>query len=506
MREPNGAAERHTVAWWEQLLLERPKRKVTPCPACGTLNDSIDVVCTADASALVGTEMSDSRKGVLVNSLRIMAVAVALAVGYLNWTWPAYAFTFFLLVAFFALFLRNHPTSKYFFLGISTSGFVGYAMWRLLAPAGAVLLHAFLFLLAALLFLELPFLVAYTLRVQGGDARRRGVLAGAVDLGPSNLAWIALMLTAAALCGLTAATSWLGGLLASGSLQVSDINSLLVRAALTTAGAAEIAVLVSSTLHSLRGEPFSVADRWTFEPILRERVFRRWPLASPPTSASWTERLAYLLWRLGVSFANGLIQGIENAYHSFAVRFVNTLAQTAVRIANSIRRAAISTALHTMRSLRRFMMLNRSCGQWAFRTFVRYIRVFVVPVTLCLTGATLPYAIGDDFAAYVHGGSLLLPIVLLAKGVLVVALFTVGTGLLLRVDLRRYFEKVLNALSTFGTSAFLFFVLSAWLLGAVGMLTDGPYRIGWVTVASTLLLVTVFVLAQRRRHDAESED
>ena len=86
-----------------------------------------------------------------------------------------------------------------------------------------------------------------------------------------------------------------------------------------------------------------------------------------------------------------------------------------------------------------------------------------------------------------------------------IVLFTIGAGLLFRLDLLSFFEKMLNALSIFGTSAFLFFVLSAWLFGIIGMLTDGPYRIGWVTISSTLVLVAVFFLAQRRPANRESE-
>jgi hypothetical protein len=64
---------------------------------------------------------------------------------------------------------------------------------------------------------------------------------------------------------------------------------------------------------------------------------------------------------------------------------------------------------------------------------------------------------------------------------------------------------MINALSIFGTSTFLFFVLNSWLLGIVGTFTGGPYRIGWVTLFSTLFLVSVFIIAQRRSIDSRAE-
>lgn len=505
MTQGKRAGEQETMAWWERLVFERPSEDFTACPACGTLNDSMDVVCTADSAALVGAQMAESMKAGIVNSLRIMALAAALAVGYLEWTWPTYVFAGFVVIAFFGLFLRNHPTSRLFFFAISSSGFVAYGVWSAFAPEDAVLFHVAVLLLVGLLFLELPFLVAYTLRTEGGDPRRHWMLSKGVDLQIGTLTWIALTLTVSVLCILAAITSWLGGRIGIPFPQLVDLNSLLVRVALATLGAGEIAALVSSTVHSLRGEPFRVTDRWTSRQILEDLEFERWTPESTPTPLSWTGRLADTVTRIAVSSANGLIQGLENSYNNFVVRFVNTLAQTAVRIANSVRRAAISTARHIARSLRRFMVLNTWCGQWAFHTGVRYVRVFVLPVMVCFAGATLIYAMGEDFSAYVHGGSVLIPVILLGRGVVVIILFTVGTGLLLRIDLGSYFEKMLNALSTFGTSAFLFFVLSAWLLGVVGMLTHGPFRIGWVTILSTLLLVAVFVLAQRRTPNRESE-
>ncbi|HUW09031.1 MAG TPA: hypothetical protein VM537_04840, partial [Anaerolineae bacterium] len=142
---------------------------------------------------------------------------------------------------------------------------------------------------------------------------------------------------------------------------------------------------------------------------------------------------------------------------------------------------------------------------WAVHAGIRYVKVFVLPVMACFTGSTLIYAIGEDFSAYVHGGSPLIPLGLVAKGVAAIILFTVGSGLLLRINLGSYFNKMLNALSTFGVPAFLNFLLSAWLLGVVGMITHGPYRIGWVTILSTLLVGAVFVLTQRRTPNKKSD-
>ncbi|HUW09932.1 MAG TPA: hypothetical protein VM537_09380, partial [Anaerolineae bacterium] len=107
MTQVKRATGQHGMAWWERLVFERPREEFTACPTCSTVYDSVDVVCTADNAALVGTQMADSRKTAIVNAVRIVAVAVALAVGYLNWTWPTYVFGAFIVISFFGLFLRN---------------------------------------------------------------------------------------------------------------------------------------------------------------------------------------------------------------------------------------------------------------------------------------------------------------------------------------------------------------------------------------------------------------
>ena len=98
MTQVKRATGQHGMAWWERLVFERPREEFTACPTCSTVYDSVDVVCTADNAALVGTQMADSRKTAIVNAVRIVAVAVALAVGYLNWTWPTYVFGAFIVM------------------------------------------------------------------------------------------------------------------------------------------------------------------------------------------------------------------------------------------------------------------------------------------------------------------------------------------------------------------------------------------------------------------------
>jgi hypothetical protein len=488
------------MAWWERLVFERPKEVFTICMSCGTLNDSIDVVCTVDNAVLVGTHMADSTNALIINSLRAMAVAVALAVGYLNWTWPTYAFSGFAVIAFFGLFLRNHSISRLFFITISTLSFIGYGVWKTLALEDPPLLHVIGVILTVLLVLELLFLVAYTLRTGGNDPRTNWMLSNDVDLRLGTLTWITLTI----LCILGVITNWLAREFVYRFLPLVNFNSLVLRGALVTFGAGEIAALVSSTVYSLQGGPFYIADRWTYGPILHERAFRRVPQASPLTSASWIARFGHVVKRAAVAAQNVAIEKLENACNHI-VRRLNNLWHTAVRIGNSVRRAVIKAKLHIIRSWRRFIVLNRWCAKWAWHIEIRYVKVFVIPLMLYLLGAICLYTMGELFFAYVHGGSALIPVHLLFWGVVVIIFFTIGTALLFHISLFSFFEKMLNALSVFGTSAFLFFVLSAWSLGIIGMLTGGPYRIGWVTIMSTLVLVVVFFRARRRPPNRESE-
>jgi hypothetical protein len=493
------------LAWWEHLVFERPKENFTTCESCGTSNDSVDVVCTVDNATLVGTHMADRTKEWIVNLLRAAAMVVALAVGYLYWKWPTYVLSGFVMIAFFSLFLRNHSISRLFFIVISTLSFISYGVWKIVNPEDLSLLQVIGLILATLLVLKLLFLVAYTLRTDVGDPRQEWMLSNNVDLRLGTQTWITFMLTTTVLCILAFITNWAAPEFMQWFLPIESLGLLLLRSGLVTLGAAEIAALVSCTVYSLRGEPFYVTDRWNYRSILHKQVFRRVPRVTPPTFTSWTTRLKGTLERIAVASANGIIEGIENAYNNFIVRFFNNLARAAIRIANSVRRVVIKTVLHIIRSLRRFIVLNKWCAKWAWHTGLRYAKVFIIPLMLFLVSAILVYSMGEDFFDYVHGGSAITPVILSAKGLAVIIAFTIGTGLLFLLNLLAFFEKMLNALSIFGTSAFLFFVLTAWLLGIIGMLTNGPYRIGWVTILSTLVLVAVFFLAQRRSPDRETK-
>lgn len=493
-----GATSFAKFAWWEKLLFQRPIREFSTCAGCGTVNNSIDVVCVTDNSVLVGVEISAKDQARLINFLRAMAVGVALAVGYLSLLWPVYVFVGLAMIAFFSLFLRNHSSTWYFFLTISILSYLGYGIWNIIDPKTPPLFYAIGLTFSGLLVLVLLFLVIYTLRTSTDDPRHQWMLQRNIDLHLGTVVWISLMLTSTIL--FLVGASMYRAIPQFFHLFISERNLdiLFLQGAVLALGTGEITALVASTVYSLRAQAFDVQDKWIYRPIAHDKSFERLPVVRRPTIMTWINRFSSTVQRIVTASANRLIDGIENAYNNFYVRFINNLAQTAIRIANTIRKVIIKTALHIARSLTRFWVLNRWCFTWSWHVMTQHVQVFVVPAMLCFICALLTLNIGADFFSYVHGGIWYTPLVLLAKSIGLLMLFSIATGLLSHLNLFSFFEKVLNALSIFGTSAFLFFVLSAWLLGIAGMLTEGPYRVGWVTILSTLTLLLVFGIAQRR--------
>lgn len=487
------------LSWWERLILERPRNDFTECPSSETLNDSIDVVCSKCNTILIGIQLSNIAKSLVINFLRGAAVVVAFAVGYLNWTWPTFALSNILVIMFFSLFLRNHKNTRNFFFVVSAFSFIGYGVWKTLNPQNPSFLQVIGLLLTVLLVLELLFLVLYTLRTSSNDFRKYWLRSNNIDLGSSTLTWVTLTLTITLFCILAVVTNLITPTFVQMFIQNNNFNSFALRGALLAFSATQVAALISSTVYSLKGHPFSVLDRWTYKPILRKCDFSRVHVAQHLDAITWTLRLKHSIKRFAIVASNRIIQGIENAYNYFIVSFLNNLARAAIKITNTIRCMIIKTIRHIIRSLKRFILLNKWCIKWAWHVGVQYAKVFMLPLVLFIVSTMLLYSISDDFFSYVHDDSAFIPIIIFIKSLALIILFTVGTGFLSHANLLVFFEKTLNALSIFGTSAFLFFVLSAWLLGIIGMLTSGPYRIGWVTILSTLALVSVFFLSKRRQ-------
>lgn len=486
------------LSWWERLILERPRNDFTECPSSKTLNDSIDVVCSKCSTILIGIQQSNIAKSLVIKFLQGAAVVVALAVGYLNWTWPIFAFSSILVIMFFSLFLRHHKNTRNFFFVVSAFSFIGYGVWKTLNPENPSFLQVIGLLLTVMLVLELMFLVQLTLSTSRNDFRKYWLPSNNIDLGSYTLTWISLMLTITFLCILAVVANLITPTFIQMFIQNNNFNYFALRGAIQAFSATQVAVLISSTVYSLKGHPFSVLDRWTYKPILCKCNFGRVQVAQHLDVIKWTLRLIHSIKRFAIAASNRIIQGIENAYNYFIVSFLNNLVRVAIKITNTIRCMIIKTIRHIIRSLMRFILLNRWCIKWAWHVGVQYAKVFILPLVLFIVGTMLLYSISDDFFSYVHDGSAFLPIIIAVKSLALIILFTIGTGFLSHANLLVFFDKTLNALSIFGASAFLFFVLLAWLLGIIGMLTSGPYRIGWVTILSTLAMISVFFISKRR--------
>jgi hypothetical protein len=278
---------------------------------------------------------------------------------------------------------------------------------------------------------------------------------------------------------------------------IYEFENISITLAFTSLSGGLITALVASTIYSLRGEPFCVSDILKYRPIMHPWDARKIRYKKKETT-TWYIKTVVTIERVMINSANKMIESLANSYNSFVVRFINNLAKTILEIMNTIRRALIKIALHLSRSFQRFFHIVKWSVQWALHTAIRYSEIFLIPILFIYFGSFLLYGVSEDFFEYVHSGLIFLPVIILIKIISVIIMFSIASSLLLHLRFFNFFEKVLNALSIFGTSAFLFFILISWGFGAVGSLTDGPYRIGWVTISSTLLPIVVFLISRRQ--------
>ena len=480
-------------AWWERLIFSQSTKETQLCPSCNHPNDSIDVVCSEDTTALVGLKLDDRRKAQIINGLRILAVGVALAVGYLLWLWPTYVFISVAMCAFFALFLRNHQTTLRYFVIITSIGLLVQVAWLFALQQILTFVQVLGLIFLLLLLTELVFLIAFTLRTKRveQDARWSWLKSSDIDLPAKTLAWIAFMLTALVLCLAVAFGAW-----RLDQLPFNEtISRIALRLSLSALWASVVVALVSSTIFSLRGEPFRIPDRWIFRPIFQEQRFKQIPIPEKRVSKSWQVRFTNTLDRVFVISINKMVQAFEKAYNRLIVQFSNLLFRNTLQFANTIRRAGIKLVRHSVRTLHRFVVVNVWCVLWAWYTETRFFITYALPLLLSLIIATIMYSMASNFFHYVHQGPVLLALVFFLELICVVLLLTIVCSLLMHVNI---FSKMLNALTVFGTDTFLFFLLTAWSLGILGMLTNGPYRVGPVTILSTIAVIVMFVLTRRR--------
>jgi hypothetical protein len=509
----------HEKNWWETLILESPRSDEVPCPnsECihaqkGQRNDSIDVVCMNDDALLIGINIEKSKKRMINMGFFIISLLVALAVGYLRWFWPIYFFGGAISITFFALFFRRHRTTLRYYLILTLAAYLGLVFWRLYMPGQWNLFQVSGIILLALLLLELFFFTIHAL-VTRNDAGRAWLGENQKETPEQGIvAWLAVLLAFAIMSLiLSVAAAFVP------QVQTRDLLiSAFLQFALIIVILAEISAFGLSSLWSLRGEPFEIKDLWEYKPILKPIEFDRVERRKIDQKNPWLKRLSDSIDRFRVVSVNTMIEAVEGGYNNFVVRFINNFARSLIRLANLARRTLIVIARHMARTIKRFWNINKWALRWTWRIVRSYTRVFVAPPLLFWFGAVELYILSINVLSYVHGGSFLLPLVITVNGLLVFLLMTLAASFLLAqrrtkkegsvmdYNIFTLVEKVLAAVPFFGTWGYILFLILAWGLGIYGVLTEGPYRIGWVTITATIILAAVIFVTQRQSSRIES--
>ena len=190
-----------------------------------------------------------------------------------------------------------------------------------------------------------------------------------------------------------------------------------------------------------------------------------------------------------------MVKAFEKTYNRVIVITINVVFINIVKTSNAIRKALIKLVRHIIRTVLRFILILTWCASWARYVGNKFLLTYAIPIFLLMASMLSIFSIATDFYNYVHQSEFIIAIWILLKSILLILLFTLITSLLIHANI---FAKMVNALNVFGTSAFLFFLLAAWSFGIIGMLTNGPYRIGPVTIISTAILIILFIFVRIR--------
>jgi len=466
------------IQWWLELADDEWRENFTSCVSCGTPADSVDVVCTKDDTVLLdsGTPLRLITASAYV--LRGLVVLAALAVGYLRWTWPAYVVGAILALAFAFLFVRNHRAASMYLVAVGCSVAAAHGIW-----AGLNYPHlrdiVWFVILAALVaeeggtFPELHVaghtvaVVSISILVMCGGVIALVAERMKTDLAPAWLIWAA-----------------------------SHLTPIAISVAL-------FAILVSGVAFTLTAPAFTVDDIFHFRKVLRPvRLSRiRTPDYSKVHGA--LERVAATMERIAIGFANGITGAIETAYNHQFCAIINGMVRAAVRVGNAMHRWLVKAARHIARVLERCFQLARKCGWWCWFVTKRFTAAFASTVILSWFACYELWWIAEEIRGYVlHERIWATPLLSLGRTALVILPLTVATMLMLQVSPGNAISKLAAASGAVGGRAFLFFVFIAWTLGLVGWATDGPFRIGWVTLTSTGIVVAALVALRARRPTA----
>jgi hypothetical protein len=176
-------------------------------------------------------------------------------------------------------------------------------------------------------------------------------------------------------------------------------------------------------------------------------------------------------------------------------RVLNGLKALVVRIGRVIE--------HTLRlaaaSLRSFVTIIRIAIVLAVRCCAETIVLVGVPLVFLTGGAGLATAAAEETRRYLTGGALAALGELSAFDALGIVLVTGAWMSLAGLPrLRESLKSAMESATITGSYALLLIAIGGWLIGLPGTLGYGVIHVGWVTVASTVVLVATFLLPQRR--------
>lgn len=475
------------LPWWLALATETVNASSSRCRTCRTSNDSVDVFCSLDGVSLLGKLLSERSLYFTAYVLRGIVIAAAVAVGYLRLEWAAYIASAILVGAFASLFVRNHRLTMNYLVGTFSVIVAGYAIWQteggrfgaeiLVAALLTAVCSEFLFLGSATLLL-LP-------EPDSGDA-----------LGMTP--WTAL--TAAV--GMTVTAACLGVLLIErfDSSWIPDWLVWIVRHAVTLAASIfTAALLIASIAHTLNGPAFQVTDPIRYAPPLKPVNLRRLTLPRRAPPRSYIDTMAATLERASIFFANGLIGAVEQTYNQQVRFIINGFWRVCVAIANAVYRTVVKLLLHVERTSRRWGLLAARSFGWSCVIAWRYTFRFILPITAGVVAAWQLWNTAGLLDAYIaREAAWYTPLGVLLRWAVVTSVLAVSTMLSVHVGVASALRKFAAAAIPLGSNGFFFFVLIAWTLGVIGTFTDGPYRIGWVTITSTIIIAGVLIQAYGR--------
>ncbi len=478
------------VPWWVEIANDAPKLKFSKCASCPAEADSVDVFCPNDDASLLGQLASEPTLLKATYVLRAIAVAAALTVGYLRWAWPAYVAGVIFAAAFALLFVRNHRTALTYLAVVVAFVAAGHGIWEAMGGLGfgSLLIGTLLIALIA----ELLFVAAMTVRM-GSQVPQWG---GELDVSSATVLTTAIGFTMT-----LAALIVLAVLYIVGGVDAEWLSWSALHAAPLTASASAIAILVSSVAYTIRAPMFVVPDPLSYHEVLASVRFDR--IAMPPSGSRLTalELFANTMQRAAIAFANGVTTAVESAYNRQVRGVVNGLAKAAVAVVNTCYRALVKLARHTARTLRRSGTVAARCVSWSWKLGSRFTTAFALPVALAWLVCAELWWLAAEFQGYIAGEApWFSPIGSLLRAILVAAAGASMTMTILRIPPSAFGRKFVTTASAIGGNAFLFFVVIAWTLGIVGWATDGPYRVGWVTLTSTGVIACVLIIMRTRKH------